>query len=212
MGAVIDVREALGLQDAVAAFGLRCIDLRPRRLPVDEQLELLDAPLIIVEGAILRTVELMQRTGAELLGSGDPLQVRDDPDIVARHRVLTPTRLAVLEASRLAHFAREPDILSGLLNSVDRRTTTIAGQIVCYQFNSLDERLSVLLTELAERWGVVTPDGIVLPGFLSHSVLAALTGTRRPSLTAAMVRLTAAGHLRRLHDRRWLVSRDFLSL
>ena len=66
------------------------------------------------------------------------------------------------------------------------------------------------LAELAERWGVVTPEGVLLPGFLSHSVLAALTASRRPSLTTAMVRLTEAGHIRRLPDRRWAVDPAFL--
>ena len=57
----------------------------------------------------------------------------------------------------------------------------------------------------AERWGVVTPEGVVLPEFLSHGTLALLLGARRPSVTSAMVRLAERGELRRRDDGRWLL-------
>jgi len=69
------------------------------------------------------------------------------------------------------------------------------------------QRLVATLDMLAERWGVMTPDGIVLPDFLTHSVLAPIVGARRPSVTTSLKRLAEAGTVRRRADGRWVLGR-----
>ena len=43
-----------------------------------------------------------------------------------------------------------------------------------------------MLWHLAERWGRVHPDGVVIPLPLNHQRLADLVGAHRPSVTTAM--------------------------
>jgi hypothetical protein len=86
----------------------------------------------------------------------------------------------------------------------------VARQLVLAQWSSADDRLVATFRILADRWGVVTPDGIALPAFLTHSVLAPLVGARRPSVTTALKRLTASGAVRRGADGRWLVAQTTL--
>ncbi len=86
------------------------------------------------------------------------------------------------------------------------RTNTVARQLVLAQWSSADDRLMATFRVLADRWGVVTPDGVALPSFLTHSVLAPLVGARRPSVTTALKRLTTGGLVRRAADGRWIVA------
>jgi CRP-like cAMP-binding protein len=57
----------------------------------------------------------------------------------------------------------------------------------------VERRLHVVLWHLAQRWGRMTQDGVVLRLPLTHAVLADLTAARRPSVTVALQRLEASG-------------------
>jgi CRP-like cAMP-binding protein len=69
----------------------------------------------------------------------------------------------------------------------------------------VDDRLLVVMWFLAERWGRVRPEGVVLPLKLTHQLLAALVGAKRPSVTTALGELTTAGLLERRDDGSWLL-------
>ena len=164
------------------------------------------APLLIVEGALLHCVTVRGREGADLLGPGDLVPENDAAGpFSARHRVLLTGQVAVLDDQVMAVVATEPALAVALADTALRRAGALAAQVVLAQLVAIDDRLRVLLPSLAERWGRVTADGIVLPAFLSHTVLSALVGARRPSLTAAVARLVDDGTVRRLPDRRWLL-------
>jgi CRP-like cAMP-binding protein len=164
------------------------------------------APLLIADGALMRTVSLRGREGADLLGPGDLVPFEPDrPPFSTQHRVLSPGRVAVLDRRILLGIASDPRLLTALTEAAIRRAGALAGQVVLAQLVAIDDRLRILLPSLAERWGRVTSDGVVLPSFLSHTVLSALVGARRPSLTAAVARLVDDGTVRRLPDRRWIL-------
>ena len=72
--------------------------------------------------------------------------------------------------------------------------------------NSVDRRLLALFWHLAERWGRVTPDGIVVPLTLSHRLLAEIVwAARRPTVTVGIAALERRGKLLRLDDASWLL-------
>jgi CRP-like cAMP-binding protein len=163
-------------------------------------------PLVLVEGAVLHLVTVRGREGADLLGPGDLVPVETGTDIFgARRRVLVSGSFAVLDERVFAAAVGEPALTVALADVAVRRAGALAGQVVLAQLVAIDDRLRILLPSLAERWGKVTADGVVLPAFLSHTVLSALVGARRPSLTAAVGRLVQDGTVRRLPDRRWLL-------
>lgn len=165
-------------------------------------------PLLVVEGAVLRSVALRGREAADLLGAGDLLHLGVDDDGVfgTRFRGLTACRVAVLDERVQAAVAADPELAAALAEAALRRAGALAMQVVLAQVVAIDDRLRVFFPMLAERWGRVTGEGVVLPHFLSHSVLSALVGARRPSLTAAVARLVEEGTVRRLPDRRWLLT------
>jgi CRP/FNR family transcriptional regulator, cyclic AMP receptor protein len=159
---------------------------------------------VVVNGTLLRRVTAGHREGAELLGAGDVIQPSQEPD--PQWRAITDATLAVLDLRVLAEAAAVPELIGALLAAVNSRTNTVARQLVVAQWPSVDERIVTTLDMLSERWGVVTPDGVVLPDFLTHSVLAPLVGARRPSVTTALKRLADGGRVRRRPDGRWVLA------
>jgi Crp-like helix-turn-helix domain len=65
----------------------------------------------------------------------------------------------------------------------------------------------LVLRHLADRWGVVTAEGTVLPLPFSHDLLAQLAGARRSTVTLAVGALEREGAIRRLEDGCWLLTR-----
>ena len=92
-----------------------------------------------------------------------------------------------------------------LLDRACARAHRLAMLQAISHLNSVDRRLLALFWHLAERWGRVTPDGIVVPLTLSHRLLAEIVGARRPTVTVGIAALERRGKLLRLDDASWLL-------
>jgi CRP/FNR family transcriptional regulator, cyclic AMP receptor protein len=164
---------------------------------------------LVLDGALMRCVTAAHRTSGELLGAGDLVRPDHDssgvPPFSVFWRAAAESRVAVLDERFARAAAAVPELTGALIANTARRTSAVARQLVVAQSQSVEVRILSTLRHLSERWGVVTPEGLVLPDFLSHGTLALLLGARRPSVTSAMVRLSARGALRRREDGRWLL-------
>jgi CRP/FNR family cyclic AMP-dependent transcriptional regulator len=159
--------------------------------------------LLVVEGLLIRTLSIGDRTSTELLGSGDllrPWQRDDDWGILpcrGQWRVLERTRVAVLDERFAAAIAPWPPVWSALMARTMRRNRSQAVAMALSHLNRVDQRLLLVFWHFAERWGRVRSDGVVLRLPLTHETLGALVGARRPSVTSALSQLTQAGLLLR---------------
>lgn len=169
--------------------------------------------LLILDGLLLRDLDLGRRASTEVLGFGDILRPWDadaaasELPLVARWTVLEPLRLAVLD-ERFLHLAvRFPPVIDALFARTARRHRGLAVRLVVNQLVRLEDRLLLALWALAERWGRVTPDGVLVPMGLTHSALARLVGARRPSVTSALGDLSRDRLLERTEDG-WLLRGD----
>ena len=169
--------------------------------------------LLIIDGLLLRDLDLGRRSSTEVLGAGDLLRPWDaDSEIselplVARWSVLQETRLAVLDERFLHAAVRYPPVIDALFARAVRRHRWLAVRLVVNQLVRLEDRLLLALWSLAERWGRVTPDGVLVPMGLTHSALARLVGARRPSVTSAIGDLGRDHLLERTEDG-WLLLGD----
>jgi hypothetical protein len=77
-------------------------------------------------------------------------------------------------------------------------------QLAICQLPRVEERLLALMWWLAESWGRVTSVGTLLPVAMTHDVLGALVGARRPTVTLAIGELVERGAIAR-QDRGWLL-------
>ena len=80
-----------------------------------------------------------------------------------------------------------------LFNRGTRRAHHLAVALAIAHHQRVDDRLLLTLWHLAERWGRVARDGVVVPLPLGHQRLADLVGAHRPSVTTAMGELDARG-------------------
>ncbi len=148
--------------------------------------------LLILDGLLARRVGVAGRFGAELLGDGDLLRPwqHDDASTTLAHtgkwRALRPTRLAVLDTDFAMRVTQYPEIVSTLFGRALRRSRHIAVNMAIVQQPRIDLRLHMLFWELADRWGKVRQDGVHVPLYLTHSMLADLVAARRPTVTKAL--------------------------
>jgi CRP-like cAMP-binding protein len=217
-----ELHDALSLERRVAArrtLRAQVMELRRGRWDAlaDSQLVEGGAGFLVLEGALIRCVTAAHRTSGELLGPGDILRPCHDPfdcdlQFSTYYRAIDDVRMAVLD-SRITHAAMlVPELVPALMTSMTRRSGALSRQLVVVQSQSVEVRILVTLNYLADRWGIMTREGIMLPQFLSHGTLALLLGARRPSVTSAMVRLTSRGELERREDGRWLLGRPVETL
>lgn len=68
-------------------------------------------------------------------------------------------------------------------------------------------RVHMLMWHLANRWGYVRRDGIVVPLRLTHSVISELVAARRPTVSTALSRLAKDGLVTQSKDG-WLLAGD----
>jgi hypothetical protein len=166
---------------------------------------------LMLEGVLARDVILAGTTATELLGEGDVLQpwvpARED-GLVRYHvvwHVVAPVRLAILDESFARSLADWPQVMGALLERAVRRTLQMSIHQALLQLSPVETRLLVLFWHLAERWGRVTPDGIVLRLYMSHELLGQLVGSRRASVTTALRRVGESGLIVRKADGTWLL-------
>ena len=147
---------------------------------------------LIADGLMAREVDVMGRRCCELLGHGDVLRPWSW-DAEGSHvqaevgwTVLEETKLAVLDHGLVKRIVPWPTLGVELFNRGTRRAHHLAVALAISHHQRVDDRLLLTLWHLAERWGRVTPDGIVVPLPLGHQRLADLVGAHRPSVTTAL--------------------------
>jgi CRP/FNR family cyclic AMP-dependent transcriptional regulator len=174
--------------------------------------------LLLVEGVVSREVVVADCVSTELLGPGDVLRPwgLDDGDRLLRHAVrwnaLTDSRVAVLDRRFGAHLTEWPEVNVMLIERLSARARRHATTQAISQLSRVERRLSALFWHLAERWGRVTAEGVVLPLTLSHRMLGQLVGARRPTVSTALAKLAEAGQVQRRDNGTWLLLGDPVGL
>ncbi|HYM56878.1 MAG TPA: helix-turn-helix domain-containing protein [Solirubrobacteraceae bacterium] len=166
---------------------------------------------LLVDGLLSRAVDVMGRSCVELLGHGDVMRPWSWDSEGSHVRaevgwtVLEPTRLAVLDHGLVARMVPWPALGVELFNRGTRRAHALAVALAISHHQRVDDRLLLTLWHLAERWGRVHTDGIVVPLPLGHQRLADLVGAHRPTVTTALGELVRAGALSRRDSGDWVL-------
>ncbi len=170
--------------------------------------------LLVLDGLLMRDVAIAQATCTELIGRGDLLRPWDwERDVLTIKPVVTwtalqPVRLAVLDRRIAAVLGRWPELVSALVARAVRRSFELATNQATSHLTRVDARLELLFWGLADRWGRVGPDGVVLELPLTHQVLGRLVGAQRPSVTTALSDLSRRGVIERREDGAWVLHGD----
>jgi CRP/FNR family cyclic AMP-dependent transcriptional regulator len=167
--------------------------------------------LLVLEGLLVREASVADHPSAELLGPGDVLRAWDDDDneeLLPRTiewTALTATRVAIVDHAFAVRAAQWPEVFAALLDRTARRAERLVVMQAIAHLTRVDDRLLALMWCLAERWGRVRPDGVLVSLRLSHRTLAAMIGARRPSVTTALGQLIARREIERRDDGEWML-------
>jgi CRP/FNR family cyclic AMP-dependent transcriptional regulator len=167
--------------------------------------------LLMLDGLLVREASVDEHPSAELLGPGDVLRAWEDSEheeLLPRTidwTALTTTRVAIIDHAFAVRAAQWPEIFATLLGRASRRAERLVVMQAIAHLTRVDDRLLALLWCLAERWGRVVPDGVLVALRLSHKTLAGMVGARRPSVTTALGQLIARGEIERRADGEWVL-------
>lgn len=166
---------------------------------------------LIVDGVLSREVLVGDTISPELLGQGDVARARAAEvetllQVQVRWSVLAEARVAALDATLVSMMARYPAVGDAMIRRLETRLQRVAVVQAIGRLGRVEARLEALFWHLADRWGRVTPEGVVLPLRLSHRLLGELVGARRPTVSVALRELAAGGKLVRRPDATWLLT------
>jgi CRP-like cAMP-binding protein len=214
---VIDLDDGL-LPDADDAARLRLtaplIRLRRGRWTLPETLRERRSQwlgLLVVDGLMIRTVRVSELECCELLGPGDVIRPWDGVDDIAplasgaSWRVVEDASVVLLDEAFTRMACQWPELMSQLMDRALRRSRSLAVQLAISQARRADVRVMALFWHLADRWGRVTPDGVLVELDLTHSLLSRLTCLRRPTVSVTLKELRETRQLIALSRSSWLL-------
>ncbi|HWI73792.1 MAG TPA: helix-turn-helix domain-containing protein [Baekduia sp.] len=171
--------------------------------------------LLMTAGVLARDVGVGRRVSLEILGAGDLIRPWPQDrhaqalDVTLRFNVLEPVRFAALDDAFVVAAARWPSVLGQVAGRVMGRATSATLRLLIHQVVRIDDRVLLSLWGLAERFGRVTPDGVLVPLPINHTMMARFVGAQRPTVSQAVGELTRRGEVQRLEDGGWLLKGTF---
>ena len=172
---------------------------------------------LIVEGVVLKETTLARQSALELLGPGDllapPLTPARQLESRAISRYLAHGRasLAAVDDHVRQAAQRWPGIADFLHDRLARQTHHASMHLAMLHLPRAEDRLIALFADLAERFGHITADGILIDLPLSHEIIGGLVASRRPTVTLALQELASSGMIARLEGDRWKLDRSILA-
>ncbi|MBA2347547.1 MAG: Crp/Fnr family transcriptional regulator [Solirubrobacterales bacterium] len=170
--------------------------------------------LLVAEGLIVRDTLLADSTSSDLVGPGDVAAFGAAGTALVpaeiRWAASVPSRVAVLDMELLRRLETWPGVTARLLARAAQQTSELAVQRAYSQLPRVDLRLLALFWHMAERWGRVGSDGIVVRIALTHEALGRMVGARRPTVSLALKELARTGTIVRRSDGSWLLRQDGL--
>jgi CRP/FNR family transcriptional regulator, cyclic AMP receptor protein len=200
--------------EAERALQVRVASIRPGRWQPDRLCQLNRASnigLLVLQGASMREVRLLGIPSAELLGPQDILRTwQAEPTLetladATMWHALEPLSLAIMDGSTALTLRRYPEVMSVVLDRLHTRAERLATTQAISQITGVDTRIEAMLRHLSQRWGRVGTDGVTVGLTLSHRMIGALVGARRPTVSTALAALAAEGRVLRRADGTWLL-------
>jgi CRP/FNR family transcriptional regulator, cyclic AMP receptor protein len=172
--------------------------------------ERLDARIgaVVVGGMLLRAGDAFGRADLQLFGPGDILDDDALAEPAATWRALEPAHVAILGDRFIVAARRWPELISGFARMLLDAQREQHVRAAIYAMPRVEERILALFGHLACRWGRVTPHGITLSLPITHEVLGALIGARRPTVSLALTTLREEQLVTRSSEGPWLLPAD----
>ena len=183
---------------------------RPERLCATNRAS--NVGLLLLNGVVVRETRLLDAPSAELFGPGDIIRTwqAEASQLALRAsvewRTLERTSVAVLDGATALALRGYPEIMAVVLDRLNARAERLAVTQAISQITGVETRVEALLWHLAQRWGRVGKDGVIVGLALSHRMIGSLVGARRPTVSTALARLADDRRVQRRPDGLWLLT------
>jgi CRP/FNR family transcriptional regulator, cyclic AMP receptor protein len=207
----IDPAMARVLRDRCVADSV-LVEEGPWAAPGEERFGPGSIGLLVLDGLLTRTVRFDGLESPELIGAGDLLRPWEDGaaggslEFETEWRVIDRATVALLDERFARRLCAVPGITPRLLGRAIERCRWLSFQLAIAHVRRAEARILMLFWHLADRWGRVTPAGVVVPLRLTHATIARLVCMRRPTVSARLARLVRAGELARNDDGTWTLT------
>ena len=164
---------------------------------------------LLVEGTVLKETRLASSSALELLGPGDvlapPLSATRQLEFRAasRYLALGDASIATLGVWFERVAMRWPQVSGFLHRQIAEQAHRASMHLAMLHLPRAEDRILALFADLGERFGRVTPDGILINLPLNHELIGRLTASRRSTATLALKNLYHQGLIARLADNSW---------
>jgi CRP/FNR family cyclic AMP-dependent transcriptional regulator len=167
---------------------------------------------LLLHGVVTYDVMLGGRCSANLLGPGDLFRPWRSPETSlpcdARWTVGGDAAIAVLDERFLVTARRWPNLTAVIYERLADQLDAAMVRAAIVALPRVEERVLALFWQLADRWGVVRPDAVVVELSLTHALIGRLVGAQRPTVSLALHALAADGLLRRTPEGAWALAHD----
>lgn len=173
---------------------------------------------VIVAGVVIKQTVLQRRAALELLGAGDvlapPLTTTRQIESRSLSRYLAhgPVSLAALETHFRLAVRRWPDITDFLHDRLGQQTHRASMHLAMLHLPRVEDRITALFADLAERFGRMSGHGILVDLPLTHDLIGGLVGSRRPTVSLALHKLSTDGTLEKHEGDRWTLAPTILTM
>jgi CRP/FNR family transcriptional regulator, cyclic AMP receptor protein len=164
---------------------------------------------LLLSGVVTHEVTLAGRCNAELFGPGDvfrPWSAGESVLPCTTRWTTTGAAIAVIDERFLTAARRWPGLTAAIHERLADQADRAALRTAIVALPRVGQRVLAVFWQLAERWGVVRPDGVVIGLALTHAVIGQLVGAQRPTVSLALQELADDGLLRRTGPSAWTLS------
>ena len=160
--------------------------------------------LLVLDGLVTVNVVLGDRVASQLAGPGDVIDLTDSSETVLpaslTYLVSDTSRIAILDRRFIAAVRRWPGLLLALHERLRDQERRLAIHSAIGKLRRIEDRVLALLWHLGERWGRVSPEGVVVPLSLTHETIGRLAGAERPTVSLALTELARTGDVVKRED------------
>jgi CRP-like cAMP-binding protein len=167
---------------------------------------------LILEGVICHEVHLGGRVSTQLLGPGDYFRPWQEVDTAlpcsTTWACAGNVSVGVLDDRFLTAARRWPHLVGLVYDRLNDQLDNAARRAAMCGLSRVDDRVLALFWYLADRWGIVRPEGIVIDFPLTHELIGRLIGAKRPTVSLALSALAAENFLKRDQAGAWTLSHE----
>jgi CRP/FNR family transcriptional regulator, cyclic AMP receptor protein len=174
--------------------------------PLNLREPLVSLGLLVLRGVLVHRLRLVDRETADLVGTGDLIRPWPPSDeygelfTASTWQVIEDAEVAALDLDFLRVASAWPELLVALVERTAWHARSLELRLAISQIPQLSIRLQIMLWHLADRFGRVDRDGVLIPLQLSRGILGQLVGVRREPVSRRLKELADRGVVMR--DRR----------